>query len=61
VGRGGEDAHVGTGLGHNNFRASFSDFGDGADEVAEGTKRFDHHLDPGGQLRDVAAVLVNGF
>jgi hypothetical protein len=46
--RGREDAHVGAGLGHNHLRASFPDPGDGVDEVAEGAKRLDHHLDPGG-------------
>jgi hypothetical protein len=61
VRRGREDAHAGAGLGHDHFRGSFSDSGDGFDEVAEAAKRFDHHLDPGGQLRDVAAVLINGI
>jgi hypothetical protein len=54
-----EVAHVGTGLGHNHFRASFPDPGDGADEVTEGAKRLDQHLNPGGQLRDLPAPLVN--
>jgi len=43
------------------FRAPVTNPGNGTDEVAEGLKRLDHHLDPGGQLRDLAAALVDGL
>ena len=38
---------------------SGTDPGDGADQVPESLKGFDHHLDPGGQLVDRGGVLVD--
>ena len=56
-----EDAHVGAGLGDDHVGDAGADSRDGAGQVPEGLKGFDHHLDPGGELIDLTLLshLVN--
>ena len=55
----GKLGHVGAGFGGDHVRGTGADPGDGADQVAESAKGFDHHLDPGGELRDDLVVVVD--
>ena len=56
---GGESGHVGSGLGDDDVGGVPTDAGDGADQVAEAAKGFDHHLDSIGELLDGRGVLVD--
>ena len=52
--------HVGSGFGDDDVGGVPADAGDGADQVAEAGKRFDHHLDSIGELfyrRGVPIIL----
>ena len=53
---GGEPGHVRAGLRDDDVGVDRSDAGDGADQVPESTKRFDHH--PGGDVADRRGVPV---
>ena len=57
--RGGESGHVGSGFGDDYVGGATADAGDGADQVAEATKGFDHHLDSIGELFYRRGVLVD--
>ena len=59
--RAGEHGHVGTGLGHNDLGGALPDPGDGADQVAERTKRGHRAIDPLVQLVDLTCPLVDGL
>ena len=54
-----EDAHVGAGLGDDHVGDAGADSRDGAGQVPEGLKGFDHHLDPGGELGDRDVMVVD--
>jgi hypothetical protein len=56
---GGEFGHVGSGFADDDVGGVPADTGDAADQVAEATKRFDHHLDPVGELFYGRGVLVD--
>jgi hypothetical protein len=55
----GEPGHVGSGFGDDDVGGVPTDAGDGADQVAEAAKGFDHHLDPVGELFYGRGVLVD--
>ncbi len=54
-----EAAHVRAGLGDDHVGDADADPGDRDHQVPGAAKGLDHHLDPGGELGDGAAVLVD--